>query len=321
MNSAVKNLQVLVVDDSAVYRKLVEHALEGDCYLLLFAKNGREAFDLYDKHMPELVITDWMMPDFSGLELCQRIRNDARPGYSYVILLTASADKGNVVKGLAAGADDYLTKPFDLAELQARIGVGRRIIELNREVAAKNRMLQEMAHTDPLTGLPNRRAIYEWAGRQLRGATRHGFPFWVVLADLDGFKKVNDTYGHAAGDSVLQRFTEILRSHTRASDFCGRLGGDEFLMVITHVSPENIDTTVERFREEVEAEEFQISEGKLSLTASFGIAGHHSKDEVEFGALVRQADKALYAAKRGGRNRVNRDLGSPQPLEVGEWDL
>jgi two-component system chemotaxis response regulator CheY len=321
MNSAAKNLRVLVVDDSAVYRKLVEHALEGDCYLLLFAKSGGEALDLYGEHAPEIVITDWMMPDFSGLELCQRIRNDTRRGYTYVILLTASAEKGNVVKGLAAGADDYLTKPFDLAELQARIGVGRRIIELNREVDAKNRMLQEMAHTDSLTGLPNRRAIYEWAGRQLRGATRHGFPFWVVLADLDGFKNVNDTYGHAAGDSVLQRFTEILRSHTRASDLCGRLGGDEFLMVITHVSTENIDRTVERFREEVEAEEFQIPEGKLKLTASFGIAGYHSKEEVEFSGLVRQADKALYAAKRGGRNRVTRELRLPQSLEVGGWDL
>jgi two-component system cell cycle response regulator len=318
MKSAAKNLQVLVVDDSAVYRKLVEHALEGDCYSLLFAKSGSEALNLYSENAPEIVITDWMMPDFSGLELCQKIRSDARGGYTYVILLTANADKGNVVKGLEAGADDYLTKPFDLAELQARIGVGRRIIELHREVDAKNRMLQEMAHTDPLTGLPNRRAIYEWAGRQLRGAMRHGFPFWVVLADLDGFKNVNDTHGHAAGDLVLQRFTEILRTHTRASDLCGRLGGDEFLMVITHVSPENIETTVERFRAEVESEKFELSDGKIKLTCSFGIAGHHSKDESEFGGLVRQADKALYAAKRSGRNRVKKELGPLQSVEVGD---
>lgn len=304
MNSAAKNLQVLVADDSAVYRKLVEHALEGDCYSLLFAKSGHEALDLFAKHAPQVVITDWMMPDFSGLELCQRIRSDPRRGYTYVILLTAITEKDNVVKGLAAGADDYLTKPFDPAELQARLGVGRRIIDLNREIEAKNRMLDELANTDSLTGLPNRRAIYEWAGRQLRGATRHGFPLWVVLADLDGFKAVNDTYGHAAGDLVLQQFTEILKANTRASDICGRLGGDEFLVVITHVANQSIEATVEKFRRGVAGRKFHVGSGEVALTASFGIAGHQGTGEGEFGRLVRQADKALYAAKRGGRNCV-----------------
>src|ERR1700685_378932 len=129
-----QDLQVLVVDDSPVYRKLVEHAMEVEPYSLLFAKSGHEALELYARHLPAIVITDWMMPDISGLDLCQRLRADVHRGYTYIILLTSIAEKNNVVKGLAAGADDYLTKPFDPAELLARIGVGRRIIDLHQQI-------------------------------------------------------------------------------------------------------------------------------------------------------------------------------------------
>ena len=298
------DLQVLVVDDSPVYRKLVEHALEGGPYSLLFAKSGREALELYARYLPGIVITDWMMPDLSGLDLCQRLRADVHRGYTYIILLTSIAEKDNVVKGLAAGADDYLTKPFDPAELMGRIGVGRRIIDLHRQIDAKNKLLEEMAHSDPLTGLPNRRAIEEWAGRQLRGAARHGFAYWVVLADLDSFKRINDTYGHEGGDALLQKFAEILKTVIRASDICGRLGGDEFLLVITHVESESINKTVERFREKLAAQQFQIGGELVTITASFGIAGFHGKEILDFNTLVRRADKALYAAKRAGRNLV-----------------
>src|SRR5882724_3941986 len=178
-------LQVLVVDDSPVYRKLIEHALEDGGYTPLFAQNGREALELYGQHVPAIVITDWMMPDFSGPELCERIRSHAQRAHTYIIVLTSISEKDNVVKGLAAGADDYLTKPFDPGELLARIGVGRRTIDLHREIDGKNKLLEEMAHTDPLTALPNRRAIEEWAGRQLRGAARHNYSLWAVHADLD----------------------------------------------------------------------------------------------------------------------------------------
>jgi two-component system, cell cycle response regulator len=307
--AAAQDLQVLVVDDSPVYRKLVEHALEGGPYALLFAKSGREALELYARYLPAIVITDWMMPDLSGLDLCQRLRADVHRGYTYIILLTSIAEKDNVVKGLAAGSDDYLTKPFDPAELLARIGVGRRIIDLHRQIDAKNKLLEEMAHSDPLTGLPNRRAIEEWAARQLRGAARHGFPYWVVLADLDSFKSVNDTYGHIGGDALLQKFAAILKTVIRASDICGRLGGDEFLLVITHVEADSIHKTVERFREKLAAQQFQIGDEKVTITASFGIAGFHGKEILDFNTLVRRADKALYAAKRAGRNLVRIELG------------
>jgi two-component system, cell cycle response regulator len=297
--------RILVVDDSPVSRKLVEQALDG-VYSMLFAKTCAEALELFERQAPSIVVTDWMMPDFSGLELCERIRADAQRGYTYIIVLTGKTEKDNVVKGLAAGADDYLTKPFDPGELLARIGVGCRTVELHREIDAKNRLLEEMAHTDVLTGLPNRRGLEDWAARQLRGAARHGFPFWVVAADLDSFKNINDSYGHDAGDAVLKKFAEILKSNTRASDICGRMGGDEFLLVITHVEKEYIQSTVDRLREEIAAWQFCFGTGgKVSTTTSFGIAGFQGQEAPDFGSLVQQADKALYTSKRAGGNQVN----------------
>src|SRR5580704_10171540 len=173
------NLKVLVADDSAVYRKLVEQSLSEEDCSVLFARSGREAIEVFARENPALIITDWMMPDFTGIEICQKIRASAPSVYTYIIIVTGQSEKDMVVKGLSSGADDYLTKPFHRDELQARVRVGRRLLDLHREIEDKNRLLEELALTDALTGLPNRRAIEEWAGRQLSGAARHGFSFWV----------------------------------------------------------------------------------------------------------------------------------------------
>ncbi len=304
MSQIDSNYKVLVVDDSAVYRKLVEHVLSRQPYNLLFAENGAEALKLYEQNCPSIVVADWVLPDFSGVELCRRIRADDLRPYTYVIVMTSNAEKENVVQALEAGADDYLTKPFDPGEMLARIGVGRRIIDLNRELDAKTRKLETAARTDHLTGLPNRRAIEEWAGKQLRGAARHGFPLWVVVGDIDCFKTINDTFGHDAGDIVLQTFAGMLSKYTRASDICGRLGGDEFLLVMTHVQSANIELTVNRLREQFAALSFPLQGQSIRVTASFGVAGTQDKELQEFGALLRKADQMLYEAKRAGRNQV-----------------
>jgi two-component system cell cycle response regulator len=305
MTSSSGACTILVVDDSPVYHKLVADVLARESYAPLFAENGEEALNLFSAHSPSIVITDWNMPDFSGLELCKRIRAQANCPYTYIIVLTSNSDKESVVQGLAAGADDYLTKPFNPGELLARIEVGRRIINLNRQIDAKSKLLEEEARTDKLTGLPNRRAIEEWTVRQMRAAARHGFPVWVVLTDIDSFKSINDTYGHDAGDAVLQTFAELLKRNTRASDICGRLGGDEFVLVITHVDAENIKLTIERFREQFAALSFPFVGQSVSTSASFGVAGLSSGTTPDFGMLLKQADKALYEAKRGGRNRIS----------------
>ena len=296
---------ILAVDDSALYRKLVEHSLAEEPYNVVFAKNGREALGLLAEHHPGVVITDWSMPDISGPELCRRIRSDFQEFHSHVILLTSHSDKEQVVEGLAAGADDYLTKPFHPGELLARVRVGRRLVELHRQVRAKNSLLEQMALTDALTGLPNRRAIDVWATRQLSAAARHSFPVWVVMADLDRFKLINDSYGHEAGDTVLKSFGEVLTSNTRQSDMCGRLGGEEFLMVLAYVQGrEEVAIAIERIRMQFESQRFIFGNHTVTATASFGIAEFRGTTVADLSALVARADGALYVAKDRGRNRI-----------------
>src|ERR1700691_5558885 len=304
MNPSSRQFTVLAFDDSAVYRKLVDQSLSRERYSVLFAKDGREALDLFAEHQPAVVITDWDMPDIGGLELCRRIRRDFPGFHSHLILLTGNTDKAQVVEGLAAGADDYLTKPFHSGELVARVEVGCRIVELHREVQAKNRLLEEMALTDSLTGLPNRRAVDVWASRQLSAAARHGFPFWVVMSDLDFFKKVNDTFGHDAGDNVLRTFADILMTHTRQSDICARLGGEEFLLMMTHSDKEGTKTAVERIRKHFEDTKFTFGDSIFTATASLGITAFRAAKSPHWNTLVACADSALYAAKHNGRNRI-----------------
>jgi two-component system cell cycle response regulator len=307
-----QQIRVLVAGDSAVSRKLVEHTLHEKRYSLVFAKSGHETVDLFTQHHPALVIVDWIMPDLTGIEICKHIRSKTQASYTYIILLTGKSEKESVVEGLAAGADDYLTKPFNPEELIARVGVGLRITRLQREIEVKNAMLQELALTDPLTSLPNRRAVEDWAARQLSGAARYGFSFWVALADLDHFKTVNDTHGHDAGDTVLKAFSQILKTKSRRSDICGRIGGEEFLFVLTHATKEDAKRVIECVRAELEATEFNFNGNSLTVTASFGLAGFTGKKAPDFNRLVAQADSALYSAKRLGRNRV--EVADPQPM-------
>lgn len=302
--TADSELTILVVDDSPVYRKLVQHTLQSERYTVLLAKHGNEALGLFVQHHPAIVITDWTMPDISGLDLCKRIRSDFPEVYSHLILLTGNTNKDQVVEGLHAGADDYLTKPFHSGELLARVGVGRRMSELHRQIQAKNRQLEELALTDALTGLPNRRAIDVWAPRQLSAAARHHFPVWIVIADLDFFKEVNDSYGHEAGDFVLKGFGEILKANTRQSDICGRLGGEEFLLILSHCDQDNIGIAIERLRKQLECKKFVFGNRTITLTASFGIAEFDGPKALALEALVSRADSALYTAKQKGRNRI-----------------
>ena len=303
MHTDSGKLKIVVADDSHFQRKLVERALADEEYAVFFARNGREAMSLISTHEPAVVVTDWEMPDVTGLELCSQIRGDNHP-YTYIILLTSNKKEDQIIKGLGAGADDYLTKPFQLGELLARVRVGRRVAELHRQVQAKNKLLEELALTDALTGLPNRRAVEDWAARELSASARHEFPFWLVMTDLDRFKSVNDNYGHDAGDLVLRQFAVILKTNTRTSNICGRIGGEEFVLVLTHNDRGGVEIAIERIRRELERKAFAIGTATVHVTASFGVAGFQGKRPPDFAALLRDADAALYAAKRGGRNRI-----------------
>jgi two-component system, cell cycle response regulator len=306
---APRAFTVLVADDSLCDRRVLEHTLGREQYTVLVARSGREALELFVEHRPDLMITDWMMPDLTGVELAERIRKEFREPYTYIIILTGMSDKNEIVNGLAAGADDYLTKPFHADELLARVAVGRRICALHREIEAKSRLLERLALTDALTGLPNRRALEIWARRELEVTARHGFSFWVVMADLDNFKSVNDTFGHNAGDAVLKKFAEILKDSTRSADTCGRLGGEEFVILLTHTNEQGARAAIERIREKIETQRFRFGAESLVVTASFGIAGHTKLHPQNFRRLLAQADIALYSAKRLGRNRIELAVG------------
>lgn len=297
--------KVLVVHDSPVSRKLLESALSQRPYRLIFATTGQEAMELFAEHRPDLVIMDWTMPDVTGRKICRRMRSMLENSYTYIIVLARKGHKTSLIEALDAGADTHLTKPFDHGELIARVGAGIRMIELHRRIARKNVVLERLALTDTLTGLPNRRAIENWAVNQLSSATRHGSSFWVVQADLDHFKQVNDIFGHDAGDAVLKKFSQILSAHLRHSDLCGRLGGEEFLIVLTGTTREGALTVIERIRAELAMTPLAIGGCTVAVTASFGLAGFEGNESSSgFTELRRLADTALYSAKHKGRNCI-----------------
>ena len=305
MTETSQEIRVLVVDDSPISRKLLEHTLAEARYTLSFAKDGADALRLFAERPPDLVIADWELPDIPGPELCRIVRTKFDGAYTYLMLLTSNSDKKSIAEGLAAGADDYLTKPFDAGELRARIGVGRRVIEMHREIEAKTKALSLDARTDPLTGLANRRAVEEWSVKQISGAVRHGYPIWVVLADLDSYKPATDLFGHAAGDAMLQAFGEIIKKNTRVSDMCGHMGGDQFIFVISHVSRENMNLVLNRLRDKIANYDFSFHDVALPLFANFGLAGSEGGERLELRIMLQQADGALLEAKRAAQTPLS----------------
>jgi len=305
MTETSQEIRVLVVDDSPISRKLLEHTLAEARYTLSFAKDGADALRLFAERPPDLVIADWELPDIPGPELCRIVRTKFDGAYTYLMLLTSNSDKKSIAEGLAAGADDYLTKPFDAGELRARIGVGRRVIEMHREIEAKTKALSLDARTDPLTGLANRRAVEEWSVKQISGAVRHGYPIWVVLADLDSYKPATDLFGHAAGDAMLQAFGEIIKKNTRVSDMCGHMGGDQFIFVISHVSRENMNLVLNRLRDKIANYDFFIHDVALPLFANFGLAGSEGGERLELRTMLQQVDGALLEAKRAAQTPLS----------------
>jgi two-component system cell cycle response regulator len=301
--------RVLVAEDSPTCRGLLEVVLASQPYELRFVGDGVEALNQLVEFQPDILISDWLMPGLSGLELCRHIRSSCNP-YTYIVLVTQNADTEHLVEGLDAGADDYLAKPFATGELLARVRVGCRTVQMRREIEAKNALLEKTARTDHLTGLPNRMAVEEFASKQLQAAVRHKFGFWVVVTDLDKFKLVNDTYGHFAGDEAIKRLAAVLKANTRASDICGRLGGDEFLLIMTHGDKKSIIHTVERLRADFANEACIFNNREVFVTASFGIAGFDGTGEPTLQELLTRADHALYAAKAFGRNQVRAEVPS-----------
>jgi diguanylate cyclase (GGDEF)-like protein len=271
---------------------------------VVVTRDGDEAWRVLDSEAPpQLAILDWMMPGLDGVELCRRVRSKGHEPYVYCILLTALNREADLVAGMEAGADDYLTKPFNAEELRVRLRAGRRIIEQQEELIAAREALRIKATHDPLTGLWNHDEIIGILQRELTRAVREKSPVGVIMADLDHFKLINDTHGHLAGDAVLRGLARKFLSVTRPYDTIGRFGGEEFLIVLPGCGREAAAGFAERVRRSIAADKVDTAEGLVAITISLGVTAS-SEGQEDGEALVKEADVALYRAKEQGRNRV-----------------
>jgi two-component system cell cycle response regulator len=293
-------MKILIAEDDPISRRVLEANLLEWGYDVMVASDGGEAWEIIQQpESPSLIISDWMMPRMDGLALCREIRNMEKSEYTYFIILTAKGEKKDIIEGLEAGADDFLTKPFNQEELKYRTRIGERIINLERRIL-------ELANTDPLTGLLNRRAFMERMEQEMSRAQREKKPLSLIMADIDHFKNVNDTYGHQIGDIVLQRFVGQLTTSTRPYDFMGRYGGEEFVVCLPGADGLKAASVSERMRRQVEDMETMLPDDSRSIriTASFGTASYSIESGKNIDLLIKRADDALYLAKNKGRNCV-----------------
>ena len=311
-------MKILIADDSIVSRHLLEASLRKWGYDVMVACDGTEALEMLQREdAPALAILDWMMPGLTGPEVCRRIRERRSEPYTYTLLLTSKSQKEDLIEGMEAGADDYITKPFDQHELQVRLRAGTRLVDLQAELLAAREALREQATRDALTHLWNRRSILDILERELARSVREGCPVGVVIVDLDHFKNVNDTHGHLAGDAVLQEAARRMQNGVRQYDSIGRYGGEEFLILLPGCDEANSFTQADRLRRLIADREMLVNETSLALTASFGVTSALPGQSWTSESLIRRADEALYVAKKSGRNRVEFLPSNAEPAEVG----
>jgi len=298
---------ILLAEDNPVSRKILENYLQKAGYEVVSVENGRKAMELLKKKHFPILLTDWMMPEMDGLELCKAIRRDITNDYVFIIILTVKDSKDDLVSGLEAGADDYLTKPINNAELIARIKTGIRILELEQSLKKANEEIEILSITDPLTEVYNRRYLTQNLPLEIKRARRYKHPLSMLICDIDYFKKVNDTYGHHVGDLVLKQVAKCIEKSIRNVDWMVRYGGEEFVIVVPETDIKGAYILAERLLNAISQKRIKIDENKISVTASFGITGFCAgtpEDKISFEAMVKQADEYLYKAKQEGRNRI-----------------
>jgi two-component system, cell cycle response regulator len=305
--------RILVVDDHPDNVEIVQARLASRGFEVETATNGQEALDHVRANQPHLILLDVMMPLMDGYEVSRRIKNDPALPYIPIILVTARDSTQDKVEGLDAGADDYLTKPINFPELEARVRSMLRIKRLqdeldqkNRELEEANRKLKKLSITDGLTELFNHRHVHELLHDEFERSHRTGDSIAVAMLDLDRFKQVNDTYGHPTGDIILYETARILRESARDMDMVGRYGGEEFIVILPNATEEAAAQFAERVRQRVEEHIFRDEATEIRMTLSAGVASHPEFPVDGPDLLLKRADEALYAAKSGGRNRVVR---------------
>ncbi|MDA3789102.1 MAG: diguanylate cyclase [Desulfobacula sp.] len=296
-------MKVLIAEDDMTSRIILDSILKKWGFTPVLTCNGKEAWEvMQSKDAPRLAVLDWQMPEMNGIEVCQKIREIDTSEPPYLILLTSKDEKKDIVKGLEAGANDFISKPYDNKELQARINVGQRMVKLQSELGEAYRALEHEAMHDPLTNIFNRRAIMDLLEKEIARAKREKTGLCVGVCDLDYFKKVNDTYGHKIGDDVLIAFTRFVTDKLRINDHVGRIGGEEFLIVVSGSKDLQKDALFERICEYVRNSEISTEKGNVSITVSIGVSQYTGVENSSI--LLATADTALYHAKKLGRDRV-----------------
>jgi len=311
-------VRILLADDDEVSRHILKATLSRWGFDVVTAVDGEQAWQILEgEDTPRLAILDWMMPGMDGVDVCRKVREQLTGPYIYMLLLTSKREKEDIVSGMAAGADDYVSKPFDPQELRMRLKAGERIIDLQEKLLQAQQELHYMATHDNLSGLQNRYAILEALRRELSRARREGREVGIILADIDHFKRINDSLGHLAGDAVLREVAARLRKHVRPYDYVGRYGGEEFLVVLPECPLRATQGAAERMQKAVFQEPVLLAEGPVNVTISLGVTGYAQGETDELQALIRAADGALYRAKAAGRNRVmvaeSADFGEDPP--------
>jgi diguanylate cyclase (GGDEF)-like protein len=304
LETPAKPMKALVAEDNPVFQTVLSTMLCRWGYDVVVAQDGLLAWQILEaRDGPRLAILDWMMPGLDGVQICRRVRAASREPYVYIILLTARNDSQDLVEGMDAGADDYLTKPFQAHELRVRLRAGRRILDLQEQLVGARDALRVQATHDGLTGLFNRAAISEILQSEVARAARLRQPLSLLMVDLDRFKQINDTHGHQAGDAVLHEAAIRMKGAVRAYDSVGRYGGEEFLIVLPGCDLESACARAESVRRAVGSDGFDIGGATVRVTCSIGVS---CAEDLAGDArwLAREADRALYRAKDGGRNRV-----------------
>ncbi len=307
-------MRILIADDESVSRRMLQGLLVKWGYEVVAAEDGDAAWEkLKSPDAPRIALLDWMMPGLNGVDVCRALRKQRPEPYTYILLLTAKDAKDGVVEGLESGADDYLTKPFNPQELKARIRVGLRLLDLEDNlVQAREDMRFKDTH-DALTGVWNRGAILETLDREVSRSWREDHTLGVLIADLDHFKSVNDTYGHLAGDAVLREVTRRMQLAVRPYDALGRYGGEEFLILLPGCNSLGARDAAERLRKSIFREPVETPEGVLKVTISIGGVATVDVPKGNPSQLLQMADLALYRAKKEGRDRVV--IAGPQEIE------
>jgi two-component system cell cycle response regulator len=296
-------MKILIADDSRLSRRMVEVLVTKWGYEVVTVEDGDAAWDLLQSpDAPRIALLDWMMPGQNGVDVCRKLRERRPEPYTYILLLTARDAKDSVVEGLESGADDYLTKPFHPQELQARIRVGLRLLELEDNLVQAREVMRFKATHDALTGTWNRGAILETLDREIIRSQREGLSLGVLIADLDHFKSVNDTHGHLTGDTVLREVTRRMQSEIRPYDAAGRFGGEEFLILLPGCNgPETLEKA-ERLRKSVAQTPVETDSGPLNVTITVGAVASRDWSEDTANQILQMADSAMYRAKKRGRN-------------------